>query len=93
MATTANGSALQDRTPTGSNFAFAGPMTESILLGNVALRVGKRSNMTQAYDLPGSPEADQYIRYDTARAGHCKAELLPNYRPCVTNRMVFWLTT
>jgi predicted dehydrogenase len=32
--------ACKNGTPTGSNFGFSGPMTESILLGNVALRAG-----------------------------------------------------
>ena len=45
-----------------SNFAYAGPMTETILLGNVALRVGRRIE----WDGPNMrvtniPEANQYI--------------------------------
>jgi hypothetical protein len=49
--------------PASSNFDYAGPLTEVVLLGNVALRTGKKlawdgKNMkaTNAY------EADQYIR-------------------------------
>ena len=49
--------------PASSNFDFAGPMTEVILLGNVALRTGKKlvwdgSNMKAT----NAPEADRYIR-------------------------------
>ncbi len=46
-----------------SNFDYAGPFTEVVLLGNVAIRVGKRivwdSEQMRARDLPA---ADQYIR-------------------------------
>lgn len=49
--------------PASSNFNYAGPMTEVILLGNVALRTGKKllwdgANMKAA----NVPEADKYIR-------------------------------
>jgi predicted dehydrogenase len=49
--------------PASSNFDYAGPMTEVILLGNVALRTGKKltwdgPNM-KATNVPG---ADKYIR-------------------------------
>ncbi len=49
--------------PASSNFDYAGPMTEVILLGNVALRTGKKL----AWDGPNmkatnAPEADRYIR-------------------------------
>ena len=45
-----------------SNFAYAGPFSEAVLLGNVALRVGRRiewdgPNMT----VTNVPEANQYI--------------------------------
>ncbi|MHC4207466.1 MAG: Gfo/Idh/MocA family protein [Planctomycetota bacterium] len=48
--------------PASSNFDYAGPMTEVILLGNVALRTGKKLD----WDGPNlkatnAPEADQYI--------------------------------
>jgi len=49
--------------PASSNFDYAGPMTESILLGNVALRTGKKiywdSPTLKAVNLP---EADQFIK-------------------------------
>jgi predicted dehydrogenase len=46
-----------------SNFGYAGMLTETVLLGNVAIRVGKRLE----WDAPvlrasNCPEADQYIR-------------------------------
>ena len=49
--------------PAGAQFDYAGPMTEAILLGNLALRLGKTihwnaSNLTAS----GVPEADEYIR-------------------------------
>ncbi len=49
--------------PASSNFDYAGPMTEVILLGNVALLTGKKL----AWDGPNmkatnAPEADRYIR-------------------------------
>ena len=33
--------------PGGSNFDWAGPLTEAVLLGNVALRLGMREEMTR----------------------------------------------
>jgi predicted dehydrogenase len=49
--------------PASSNFDYAGPMTEVILLGNVALRTAKKllwegENMRAT----NAPNADQYIR-------------------------------
>lgn len=49
--------------PASSNFDYAGPMTEVILLGNVALRTGKKL----LWDGPNMkatnvPQADKYIR-------------------------------
>jgi predicted dehydrogenase len=46
-----------------SNFDYAGPLTEFILLGNVAMRVGKKMEWN-ALELrsPNCPEADRYIR-------------------------------
>jgi hypothetical protein len=48
-----------------SNFAYAALLTEVVLLGNVAVRVGKKL----AWDGPnmkavGCPEANQYLRHD-----------------------------
>jgi predicted dehydrogenase len=49
--------------PACSNFDFAGPLTEAVLAGNVAIRTGKRLE----WDGPGlkatnAPEADAFIR-------------------------------
>ena len=45
-----------------SNFAYAGPFTETILLGNIALRVGQRLEWDGAnMRFPNLPEADRYV--------------------------------
>jgi Oxidoreductase family, C-terminal alpha/beta domain len=52
-----------------SNFDFAAALTESILLGNVAMRVGKKLEWDAAnLKCKNCPEADQYIRTEY-RAG------------------------
>jgi len=56
--------------PGGSNFNWAGPLAETVLLGNVALRSQLREDMTRQrllWDAPNlritnSPEANQYLR-------------------------------
>ncbi len=56
--------------PAGSNFDWAGPLTESVLLGNVALHMEKQlyeKGLKLEYDGPNMkvtnlPEANQYIR-------------------------------
>ena len=55
--------ACKEGTPGGANFEFEGPITEAILLGNVALRAGKKLY----WDGPGmkvtnSADAQQYVR-------------------------------
>jgi predicted dehydrogenase len=49
--------------PAMSNFSHAGPFTEFVLLGNVAMRVGKKFEW-DAVNLKAKncPEADQYIK-------------------------------
>lgn len=50
-----------------SNFAHAGPFTEAILLGNAALRSGKRLDWDPVgMRFPNAPEADQYLRDEYA---------------------------
>ena len=49
--------------PAGSNFDYAGPLTEIVLLGCTAVRSGEKlvwdaENMR----FPNVPEADQYLR-------------------------------
>ena len=64
--------ACKGGTPAGSNFDVAGPLTEVVLLGNVALRMGQRlyeQGLKLYYDGPNMeitnlPEANKYIRRD-----------------------------
>ena len=56
--------------PGGSNFEWAGPLTEAVLLGNVALRLGLREELTNKkllWDPAGlkftnSGKANQFLR-------------------------------
>jgi len=51
--------------PGCSNFDFAGPLTEMVLLGNVALRLGGKANWDpNRLRVPGRPGADTIIRRD-----------------------------
>ena len=55
--------ACKGEDPTSSNFDYAGPLTEVVLLGAVALRTGKKIR----WDGPNmkatnAPEADKYIK-------------------------------
>jgi len=55
--------ACKTGSPTGSNFQYAAALTEMVLLGNVALRVGKKIEWDAAnMKAKNCPEADQYIR-------------------------------
>ncbi len=46
-----------------SNFGYASALTESLLLGNVALRTGRKIEWDAAnMQAKGCPEADQFIR-------------------------------
>ena len=48
---------------TSSNFDYAGPLTELVLLGNVALRTGKRLHWDSVnMKATNAPEADEYIK-------------------------------
>ena len=48
--------------PAGCNFNFAGPLTESVLLGNIALRVkGKLSWDSKRMLLTNSDKANRYV--------------------------------
>lgn len=48
--------------PAGSNFDFAGPLTEAVLLGNVAIRAGKKLYWdSEKMEITNMPEANQYI--------------------------------
>ena len=45
-----------------SNFGYAGLLTEAMLLGNVAIRAGKKIEWDgPAMKIPNAPEAEQYL--------------------------------
>lgn len=56
--------------PGGSNFDWAGPLAETVLLGNVALRVQLRKELTrrkllwdsETFRFPNCDEANQFLR-------------------------------
>jgi predicted dehydrogenase len=58
--------------PAGSNFDWAGPLTETVLLGNIALRPELREKLSyqslkfdpDTLSFPNIPEADQFIHYE-----------------------------
>ena len=51
--------------PGGANFEFEGPITEALLLGNVALRSGKKLYWDAAeMKVVNVPEAQQYVRQE-----------------------------
>jgi predicted dehydrogenase len=55
--------AIKGGAPAMSNFGYAGLLTETILLGNVAMRVGKRLEWDgEALKCTNCPEAAQYIK-------------------------------
>jgi len=61
--------ACKDGEPAGANFDYGGPMTETVLLGNIATRAGVKlvwdaENMS----FPNFPEADQFV-HKTYRDG------------------------
>jgi predicted dehydrogenase len=61
--------ACRDRNvTTGSNFAYAAPMTEAVLLGNVALRVGRRIEYNADTGRANNePRADRYLSREYRR--------------------------
>ena len=55
--------ACREGTPTTCNFGYSGPLSEAVLLGNVAYRSGKRLEWDgEAMKVTNSPEADALIR-------------------------------
>lgn len=56
----------------GSNFEWAGPLTESVLLGNIALRPELREKLSyeslkydaESMSFPNLPEADKFLHYE-----------------------------
>lgn len=58
--------ACLDGTKTASDFAFAGPLTEAVLLGSVAIRCGGAELKwdPETMRIPNHPEAEPYLHYD-----------------------------
>lgn len=55
--------ACKDGRPTTCNFQYSGNLTETVLLGNVAYRVGRPITWdADALKSPDCPEADQYLK-------------------------------
>jgi predicted dehydrogenase len=54
-----------DVSGTGSNFAYGGPLTEAVLLGNVAIRAGKKIQWDpKKMEVTNVPEANAFLRRD-----------------------------
>jgi len=58
--------ACKHGTPTQSSFAFAGPLTEAVLLGTVCVRVGGRKLLwdSENFKVTNVPEANQLLHYE-----------------------------
>ena len=58
--------------PAGSNYDWAGPLTETVLLGNIALRKELREKLSsqvlefdpEKLSFPNLPEADKFLHYE-----------------------------
>ena len=63
--------AIRQKGQAVSNFDYAGPFTETVLLGNVALRYpGERLMWDSAtLKVTNKPEADQYVQHNYVQAG------------------------
>jgi predicted dehydrogenase len=52
-----------DASATGSKFSYGGPMTESVLLGNIAIRTGKKLLWDpQKMEITNVPEANAFLK-------------------------------
>ena len=57
--------ACKEGTPTTCNFDYSGALTETVLLGNVSYRVGKKLDWdANALVATNAPEANEFIRKD-----------------------------
>jgi predicted dehydrogenase len=57
--------AIRGGAPSLCNFSYAGPLAETVLLGNVAYRVGKKLDWDAAsLKATNCPEADRFLRRD-----------------------------
>ena len=55
--------ACQGGEPAGCEFDWAGRLTELVLLGNIAIRAGKRLDWdAENVRFPNNPDADKYLR-------------------------------
>jgi predicted dehydrogenase len=55
--------AVKEGKPANSDFSYAGPFNEMVMLGNVALRAGQRITWDAAnMRVPNLPEADQFLQ-------------------------------
>lgn len=55
--------ACKTGSPTGCHFGYAGPMTETVLLGNVAFRAGKKLEWDGPnLKVTNCPEAQEFVR-------------------------------
>ena len=55
--------ACKGGTPAGANFEYSGPLTEMVLLGNLAVRTGKKIEWDAAnLRCTNVPEANQFVR-------------------------------
>ena len=66
--------ACKTGSPTGCNFDYAGPLTETVLLGTVAYRVGQKLEWDAVnLEVKNCPEAEPLIRRArTAKGGRCR---------------------
>lgn len=58
--------ACKEGTPTESDFAFGGPLTEALLLGTISVRLGGRKLFwdSQQMAVTNVPEANDYLKYE-----------------------------
>jgi len=55
--------ACQGRAKTSAGFDYAGPLTETVLLGNVAAKAGKRIFWdARKFEITNMPEANKYLK-------------------------------
>ena len=54
--------AIKENDQTGCHFGYSGPMTEAYLLGNIALKVGRKIEWDPAaMKVTNCPQANQYV--------------------------------
>ena len=69
--------ACKEGTPTTCNFDYSGPLTETVLLGNVAYRLGKKLDWdAEKLTATNAPEADKLVRKTYREGWEVRAEAL-----------------